>query len=66
MTMSGINIDDIGPEQRRKLGIRKPRETHFSKDELRTWSLRCLAVLANLTRSERDRVLKHALKVNKI
>jgi hypothetical protein len=58
-----INVDDIDPEQRKQLGIRKPRETAFSKDELRGSALKVLALMANLTRTERDRVLRHALKV---
>jgi hypothetical protein len=41
-----INLDDIDPEQRKQLGIRKPRETAFSKDELRGWALKILAVRA--------------------
>ena len=53
-------------EQRKQLGIRKPRETAFSKDELRGWSLKVLALMANLSRTERERVLRHALKVNKV
>jgi hypothetical protein len=61
-----INLDDIDPEQRKQLGIRKPRESSFSKDELRGWALKVLALMANLTRAERDRVLRHALKVNKV
>jgi hypothetical protein len=61
-----INLDDIAPEQRKQLGIRKPRETAFSKDELRGWSLKILAVMANLSRAERERVLRHAPKVSKV
>jgi hypothetical protein len=61
-----LNLDDLSPEQRRELGIRKPRESQFTKDELRGWSLKILAVMANLSRSERERVLKHALKVNRV
>ena len=61
-----LNLDDIDPEQRKQLGIRKPRETAFSKDELRGWALKVLALMANLSRSERDRVLQHALKVNRV
>jgi hypothetical protein len=61
-----INLDDLDPEQRKQLGIRKPRETAFSKDELRGWSLKVLALMANLSRTERERVLRHALKVNKV
>lgn len=61
-----IHLDDLDPEQRKQLGVRKPRETAFSKDELRGWALKCLALMANLTRAERERVLKHALKVNRV
>ena len=61
-----LNNDDIDPEQRKQLGIRKPRETAFSKDELRGWALKVLALMASLSRTERERVLRHALKVNKV
>jgi hypothetical protein len=61
-----INLDDIDPEPRKQLGIRKPLETAFSKDELRDWSLKIPAVMANLSRTERERVLRQALKVNKV
>jgi hypothetical protein len=61
-----INLDELDAEQRKQLGIRKPRETQFCKDELRGWALKVLALMANLTRAERDRVLKHSLRVNKI
>jgi hypothetical protein len=61
-----INLDELDAEQRKQLGIRKPRETQFSKEELRGWSLKILAVMANLSRAERDRVLRHAQRVNKI
>ena len=53
---ASINLDDIDPEQRKKLGIRKPCETAFSKDELRGSSLKILALMANLSRAERERV----------
>jgi hypothetical protein len=61
-----INLEDIDAEQRKQLGIRKPRESQFCKDELREWALKTLALMANLSRAERDRVLKHALKVNRV
>lgn len=63
---ASINLDDIDPEQRKQLGIRKPRETTFSKDEMRGWSLKILALMANLSRAERERVLRHALEVKKV
>ncbi len=66
MGASTISIDDLTPEQRRELGVRLPRQTVFSKDDVRTWALKCLAPLAVLSRIERKRVLQHALKVNAI
>lgn len=63
---ASIHVDDLGDEQRKALGIRKPRQTAFSKDDLRGWALKVLALMANLTRTERERVLKHALRVNKV
>ena len=63
---ASINFDELTPEQRKELGIRKPRESAFSKDELRGWALKTLALMANLSRAERERVLKHALKVNRV
>jgi hypothetical protein len=63
---ASINLDDIDPERRKQLGIPKPRETAFSKDGLRGWSLKILALMANLSRTERERVLRHALKVDKV
>jgi hypothetical protein len=61
-----LNVDDLTPDQRKELGIRKPREPQFTKDELRGWALKTLALMANLSRAERERVLKHALKVNRV
>jgi hypothetical protein len=63
---ASINLNDLDPEQRKQLGIKKPRETAFTKDELRGWSLKILALMANLSRAERERVLRHAIKVNKV
>jgi hypothetical protein len=66
MSTATVHIDELDPEQRRQLGIRKPRETQFTKDGLRGWSLKVLAVMAGLSRVERERVLKHAQKVNRV
>lgn len=63
---ASINLDDIDPEQRKQLGIRKPRETTFGKDALRGWSLKILALMASLSRAGRERVLRHAIRVNKV
>jgi hypothetical protein len=61
-----IHLDDLDTEQRKQLGIRNPRESAFSKEELRGWAIKTQALMANLSRAERERVLKHALKVNRV
>ena len=66
MFQAAIHIDELTADQRRELGLRKPRQTRFSADELRGWSLKILALMSSLTRQERDRVLKHAAKVNRV
>jgi hypothetical protein len=63
---ASIHIDDLDPEQRKKLGVQSPRQTDFSKEECRSWALKVLASMASLSRAERNRVLKQALKVNAI
>lgn len=61
-----MHVDDLPPALRKQLGISRPRQTAFSKDRVRTWSLKTLAVLAELTQDQRRRVLEHALKVNRL
>jgi hypothetical protein len=61
-----IHLEDLDAEQCKQLGIRRPRESAFSKEELRGWALKTLALMANLSRAERERVLKHPLKLNRV
>lgn len=61
-----MNIDDLPPALRKQLGIQKPRRHAFTKDRVRTWSLKTLAVLAELTPDQRRRVLEHALQLNRL
>jgi hypothetical protein len=56
-----------GRDLGQRLGIRVPTgEPRFTADEVASHALRCLAAIAGLSRSERDRVLRHAMKLNKI
>lgn len=63
---ASIHVDELTADQRKQLGVQAPRQTDFSKDEVRSWALKVLASMASLSRAERDRVLKHALKVNAV
>lgn len=59
-----LNVNDLPPAMLKQLGIRKPRSKGFSKESVRSWSLKTLAVLADLSQDQRRRVLEHAVKVN--
>lgn len=66
-----LELDQLTPEQRRdvvkKLGRkRSPRRTTFPKDRARTFAIRMLAAAAELTPSERARVLAIAARMNAI
>lgn len=61
-----MNVNDLPPAMLKQLGIRKPRTQGFSKESVRSWSLKTLALLAELTQDQRRRVLEHALKVNRL
>jgi hypothetical protein len=63
-----INAKDIPADVRAKLGLDKStkRRRSLSADEVRSHSLRVLAVVADLTKAERARVLRHAVKVNEV
>ena len=61
-----LNVNDVPPALLKQLGIRKPRTQEFTKESVRSWSLKTLALLAELTQDQRRRVLDHALKVNRL
>ena len=61
-----LNVKDVPPELLKQLGIRKLRTQDFTKESVRSWSLKMLALLAELTQDQRRRVLEHALKVNRL
>jgi hypothetical protein len=66
MATKRLTLDDLPVAVRQKLGVKRPRQSQFSKDEVRTHALRVLAEVASLTQDQRRRVLEHAVKVNAI
>lgn len=61
-----LNAKDLPPALLKQLGIPTPRKQNFSKETVRSWSLKTLALLAELSQDQRRRVLEHALKVNRL
>jgi hypothetical protein len=71
MTAGRVDFDDLPPEVQKSIRERapkfkRPRQTTFSKNDVRSYALRALGVLAPLTPGERARVLKLALEMNKV
>lgn len=64
MAAPKLSVNDLPADTRRKLGLTKTRQQQFSKDQVRTWAIRVLAVVADLNQDQRRRVLQHALKIN--
>ena len=62
--MKGVRVEDLPPEDRKRLNLRKPRKQTFTKDDVRGNALKVLGAIAHLSAKERKRVLLHALKLN--
>lgn len=63
--MPPLKPSDLTPDIRRLLGLPTNRKT-FSKEDVRSHAIRCLAPLAGLTKTQRRRVLQHALKMSDV
>ena len=63
-----LRLDDLPEDLRRELAgdTRKQRTSKFSQEQVRSYALRAMATLAALDKSERERVLRHALKLNAV
>jgi hypothetical protein len=62
-----VHVDDLPPEARKRLGVRRSRRQQtFKREQLRSEALGVLAVLKHLTADQRRRVLEHAIKVNEV
>lgn len=66
MTRAKLTLDDLPAAARKRLGVKRPRQSQFSKDAVRTHALRVLAEIASLTQDQRRRVLAHAVAVNAV
>ena len=61
-----LDPHDLTPELRKQLGVKLPRDNSFMAEDVASNALKCLAAIAGLSRPERDRVLRHAAKLNRI
>lgn len=62
--MMSLNIEDLDAETLKKLGLSKPRKFTFLAEHERQYAIKVLNVISNLKQSERDRVLRRAMKMN--
>jgi hypothetical protein len=59
-----LNIEDLDPETLKKIGLSKPRKYTFLAEHERQYAIKVLNVISALKQSERDRVLRRAIKMN--
>lgn len=62
--MMSLNIEDLDPETLKKIGLSKPRKYTFLAEHERQYAIKVLNVISALKQSERDRVLRRAIKMN--
>jgi hypothetical protein len=63
---ASLNAADIPPALARKLGVPRPKVAGFSKERVRSWAIRVLAEMSDLTQEQRRRVLEFAAKLNRL
>ena len=59
-----LNIEELDAETIKKLGLSKPKKYTFLVEHERQYAIKVLNVISSLKQSERDRVLKRAMKMN--
>lgn len=63
--MARLTVDDLDDDTRKRIGVKKERKT-FPMEAVRRYALEALYPLRGLDKGQRERVLKHALKVNRV
>jgi hypothetical protein len=66
MSATRLSVKEVPIDYRRRLGIKLPRQQTSRKEGVRSWALKALALMAELTQDQRRHVLEHALKVNRL
>jgi hypothetical protein len=61
-----LKIEDLPKAAQKKFGLKRPRESQFAKEAVRSNALKILAVINHLSQDQRRRVLEHARKVNDV
>lgn len=61
-----LSLKDLTPAQRKALGKRLPRAKAMPIHEVRSLAFRVMHVIADLTSTDRARVLRQATKLNEV
>lgn len=61
-----VNLAEIPVDVRKRLGLKKPPVRSMDMATVRTYAIRVMAVIADLTPAERRRVLRQAGKLNDV
>jgi hypothetical protein len=66
MPRPSLRASELSLDMIKQVGLKLPRKNSFTKESVRSWSLKSLALLPELSQDQRRRVLEHALKVNRL
>ena len=61
-----LNVNDIPAHIAKRMGVPRQKTATFSKEHVRSWSLRVLAEMASLSQEQRRRVVEFAAKLNRL
>ena len=65
MARPSVAASELPSEVLKQLGIKEPRRHKFTKESVRCWALKSLALMSGLTQDQRRRVFEHAMRVNR-
>ena len=62
----GVHVDDLPADVRSRLGVKKTKSKPLAMDNVRRGAIKVLAAICDHSQRDRERILNHAIKTNKV